>query len=177
MGHSSANSAVLQMLHNFLLCDDILEQDRPCTYNILLWRVQVMLYLLGYSNSLISFHSKTALLWGFKVTSHKKSYLGLHVKRRTFLHTCNQTWIFLTDFHKSPPISNLHGNISSGNHAHTSSLGRQTYGQTYRHDEGKRCFLHLSKQAQKGQVVFIVNQHAVQHNKNNICTPYLILPR
>ena len=107
IGHNSANSAVLQMLHNSLLCDDILEQDRPCTYNILLWRVQVMLYLLGYSNSLIPFHAQTALLWGFRVTSNNKTYLDLHLKRLTFLHTFNQTWIFLTDFHKSPPISNF----------------------------------------------------------------------
>ena len=53
----------------------------------------------------------------------------------------------------------------------------QTYEQTYKHDESNRCFLHLSKQVQKGQAEFNVNQHAVQHNKNNICTPYLILPK
>ena len=107
IGHNSANSAVLQMLHNSLLCDDILEQYRQCTYNILLWHVQVTLHLLGYPNSLIPFHSKTAILWGFNITSNNNTYLGLHVKCLTVLPTFNQTWIFLIDFHESPPISNF----------------------------------------------------------------------
>jgi len=107
IGHNSANSAALQMLHNSLLCDDILEQDRQCTYNILLWHGQVMLYLVRYPNSLITFHSKTALLWGFSITSNNKMYLGLHVKCLKFLPTFDQTWIFLTDFHKSSTVSNF----------------------------------------------------------------------
>jgi len=82
-------------------------RTRQTMYNVLLWHVQVMLYLLGFPNSLITFHSKTALLWQFNVTSNNKTYLGLHVKFLTFLPTFNQTWIFLTDFHKSPPVLNF----------------------------------------------------------------------
>jgi hypothetical protein len=52
IGHNSANTAVLQMLHNSLVCNDTVEQDRQCTYNILLWHVQVMFIALWLSYQL-----------------------------------------------------------------------------------------------------------------------------
>jgi hypothetical protein len=38
------------------------------------------LYLCGYSNSLKSFNSQTALWWRFNVTGNNKMYVGVHVK-------------------------------------------------------------------------------------------------
>ena len=52
------------------------------------------LYVLWNPSSLISFHLK----------SDKEIHLGLHVKCLTLLSNLNRSLIYLSDFHKSPPI-------------------------------------------------------------------------
>lgn len=54
------------------------------------------LYFFGSPNSLIPFHSTTALLWQFNVHDDTK-YLDLHVKCLTCLPDCSQIWISSTD--------------------------------------------------------------------------------
>jgi len=56
------------------------------------------LYLLGYSNSLIPFHSKTMLLWRQNVVNNE-TYLGLHVMCPVFLSYFNVICSFLANFH------------------------------------------------------------------------------
>ena len=56
------------------------------------------LYLLGYSNSLIPFHSKTMLLWRQNLVNNE-TYLGLHVMCPVFLSYFNVICSFLANFH------------------------------------------------------------------------------
>jgi hypothetical protein len=70
--------------------------------------------VLGYPNSLILFHSKTALFWRRNLAGNKKTYFGLRVKFPKFLSDFNQVWIFIK-------LSNIkfHKNPSSGSRADT----------------------------------------------------------
>jgi hypothetical protein len=76
----------------------IYKQDRQCTYNMTLWCAHII-YLLGYPNCLIPYHSKRALLWWFNVAGNK-TCLGLNVKCPIFLSD-DQICSFMTNFHRS----------------------------------------------------------------------------
>jgi hypothetical protein len=76
------------------------------------------LYVIGYRNSLIPFHSKKVLLWHLNVADNNKTYLGFRVRYPIFLPDFNQIWIFSTDLHKVLSIR-FHGNTSSGSRADT----------------------------------------------------------
>lgn len=62
-------------------------------------------YFLGCTNSLITFHSQTALLGRLSVAD-SNTCLGLRVKGPIFLPGFNQIYILSTDFHESS-ISNF----------------------------------------------------------------------
>jgi hypothetical protein len=47
------------------------------------------------------------ILRGFERDMMKKKHLGLHVKYPLLLSDISETWIFLTDFSKTPQISNF----------------------------------------------------------------------
>jgi len=74
------------------------------------------LYLIGYRNSLIPFHSKKVLLWRLNIADNNKTFLSLHVRYPIFLPDFNEIWIFSTDLHKVPSIR-FHGNTSSESRA------------------------------------------------------------
>jgi hypothetical protein len=76
------------------------------------------LYLLGYPNSTIPFHSKRAPSWRHNVAENNKVYLGLRVKCPICLPIFNQILIFVTDIPKIPQYKN-HGNPSIGSRADT----------------------------------------------------------
>jgi hypothetical protein len=56
-------------------------------------RSRNVLYLLGYSNSLILCHSKRALLWRFNVAGDNQTYVGLHVKCPVLLQDFKQIFV------------------------------------------------------------------------------------
>jgi hypothetical protein len=67
------------------------------------------LYFFGSPNSLIPFHSTTALLWRLNVHGNDTTYLTLHVKSLKFLPACSQIWIFSTEMRKNSNIKfNVH---------------------------------------------------------------------
>jgi hypothetical protein len=78
------------------------------------------LYLPGHPNSLIIFHSKITLLWGFSVAGNK-TYSGIHVKFPILnkLGSSQQTFI---------KVSNIkfHGNPSSGSRSEAFRLAEMT---------------------------------------------------
>ena len=51
------------------------------------------LYFFDSPNSLIPFHSTTALVWRLNVHGNDTMYLTLHVKSLKFLPDCSQIWI------------------------------------------------------------------------------------
>jgi hypothetical protein len=78
------------------------------------------------------YHITGRVIWRFNVSCNNKTYLGLHVKCPIFLPDFNKICILSTDFYDSP-ISNFHGNPSTGVRA-------ATCGQTDGHYEGSRRF-------------------------------------
>jgi len=60
------------------------------------------LYFFYSPNSLIPFHSTTALLWQLNEHGNDTTYLTLRVKSLRFLPDCSQISIFSTELRKSP---------------------------------------------------------------------------
>jgi hypothetical protein len=88
--------------------------------------------------NLTKFHSKTALLWRFKIAGkNNKTYTGLRVKFPIFLPDFNINEGFSTDFYKRtpPPHTKLHANPSIGSSADTPEYmdrERDEYDEVYR---------------------------------------------
>jgi len=80
------------------------------------------MYLLGYPNSLIPFHSMRALLWRFNVVGNFETYVALHVKCPTFLSYFNQFCNFSTDFHNIRNIRSHLYQLDAQNFYFTMSL-------------------------------------------------------
>jgi hypothetical protein len=59
-------------------------------------------YLLGYSNSLIPFYWKRAILWLTYDAGKDKTYSVLYVKCLILLSDCNKIWILSIEFDTSP---------------------------------------------------------------------------
>jgi hypothetical protein len=78
------------------------------------------LYLPGHPNSLITFHSKIALLWGFSVAGNK-TYLGLHVK----FPILNKFGSSRQSFIKVSKLK-FHGNPSRGSRSEVFRLAEMT---------------------------------------------------
>ena len=89
------------------------------------------LYLLGYPNSTIPFHSKRAPSRRYNVTENNKMHLGLRVKCPICLPNFNQIFIFVTDLPKRPEYK-IHRNPFGGSRADTcGQADTRTGGRTY----------------------------------------------
>jgi hypothetical protein len=85
---------------NLRICrrDRICFSDKNISRNIMALSPNVC--LLGYPNSLISYHSKS-VLWRLNVPGINKRYLSAHVKCPIVLPAFKEIWIFSTHFRAS----------------------------------------------------------------------------
>jgi len=111
----------------------IYKQDRQCTYNMTLWCIHIIfIYLLGYPNCLIPYHSKRALLWWFNVAGDNKTCLSLDEKFLIFLSVVDQICSFMTDFHRSPEYETSRQYVKWKPHWYTYVCGQRDGRMTWR---------------------------------------------
>jgi hypothetical protein len=129
--HGQENLPQIKVVFNKTDNASVTQHHGACAYS---------LYLLGYPNSTIPFHSKRAPSWLYNVTENNNMYLGLHVKCPIRLYNFNQIFISVTDLPKRPQYK-IHGNPSSGSRADTcEQADTQTDRRTDVHHEGHRRF-------------------------------------
>jgi hypothetical protein len=79
------------------------------------------------STILTALYPHPEILWRIFVAGNNTAYFGLHIQYLIFLLDFHQIFIFSTDFHKGPPVSNFTEIRQAG-----AEMIMRADGQTYR---------------------------------------------